>query len=1678
MDQTRKRRLTNRKNGLPQGKVKRAEEPEDVKAADSRDDSESTVSHRRFTKIRVSSPQSDTAGQEQHTECSKTSEDDVEKALVITFDKEQGGTRLVGRRKAMRRKREMCDEEDSQQEEGDDEIQPDLEIDRELDRELENKSRQHKLTSANVRSIIHEVITNEHVVAMMKAAINETEPISVFEPKMTRSKLKEVVEKGVVIPAWNISPIKKQTEVKKGTQFVDIPLEEEDSSDEEYQPDEEDEDETAEETFLESDLESTASSPRGSRVNLHRSHSEYEEDMTGNSRLSLRRSRHLTVAVAPMGPPPPPPAPSRAPPDCSFLEKLHAVDEELAISTDCIEPYQSLSSTNGDESLISLRTRSKRPLRDVPLGRLEAELRAPDFTPDMYEFGSALEDREWTHWLQGLMISDMENEEEGDDEDDPEYNFLADIDEPDVEDYRNDKAVRITKKEVNDLMDELFDAFQDELGGQDEECHEEEEEKDEDENPPQEPPAILENIQYEDPLADVMKQRYRTVREQLAALRKHKALLESKGVTVPLPCPQRPTSSLTPMILSAAQKLQLQQQIQQHVQLLTQVNMLSSSVKGLETEASTSKQFLLELQMFAQRGEQSHGPVQPGFSSIFSASNLQGAISLLEELEQSPRRDHSAPSPCFPGSQFPAHLTWLMATRPVFLYLELLPTVPLRPTRFRGPFTSAEDYLVVLGHKHLRSTLHPLQMTCRYLLAARSFVRLKSHIRDACQKPFPSVIKTYFMAGKCPPMPLACKRVSPCEQRPPVEREKSLMPDWLKKNLKIINEHVRNYNQPSGNSQFQTTTSAKSTTPTEEANEPPGLHCRFPPGTRYPPRLPEDLSRALEASSKKKKDKPSESSRPSKPTLSAKELEEVLSQLPPILPKASTVASPSLSHPPHLSQGPGPQFQTVPLRTEPNPCPSANGAINCPIERPIIAPKVPPMVQSHGGVVVTLPTAPVTTELNSLRIVPVKNAVEMPMGISGAPKVAQIVANQGKVLITLPTAATNAPQLSSPSSRHVTVNQTGPLVASNVVTAIPAGSSQGGLIISLPPPPVPKAIICPTPIMKTSPASVPLAKDHISQRYGTLLKLIPRDSAFLASPKQTSGSQKPLNRFLLLPPGYVLARNNLGHQIVKRVVDQNCKQVSAPEGKQNRNEKTSDNSTDGLQGGPLEMSSIQGTLSSIDCLQEITEEEELNNHDGGMVENEVEEDGGEKDFRELFLMLSESSGSPAASIEEEDRDMEVVLERKLEKQKEKERKGSSRWTGEEEIGGDHVSEVGSVPELQKKVSRTGLEQHEGVHRAYTQEMDVERAFVLYNDTLDDDPHRDAKDVAFAQAYLEKVHEVLQAVPGKLKEFLGVLSEFEKDPESRTSLELLRRLKPMLADWPELLRDFAAFLHPDQARECGLLAEQQAFERSKRFLRQLERTFGEQSALYTKVVHILQGAPSWDLAGSREMKAQISSLFCDHTDLLEEFWVFFKQLYPQVQLHSEQNADHLSSVETIQGLKGSQSCPPIRTLSPERKVEPHKTAIKHRRMRDKHVQTEVKKHNARRSNVATELDSEVDEGSSSVDNQPSSFKCMENSVCAKNILHSPNGKKVVLWTREADRVILTTCRQRGAKKATFRAIAAQLGNKTTKEVLERFQDLIKLYHKSSKLPHTSQSDMEDQSSTTENEPDRKYDCVEQ
>lgn len=64
---------------------------------------------------------------------------------------------------------------------------------------------------------------------------------------------------------------------------------------------------------------------------------------------------------------------------------------------------------------------------------------------------------------------------------------------------------------------------------------------------------------FEEPLVHQLKEQHRTVKEQLEALRKRRALLGSQAPPLPVvpPAPSRP------LTLSCIQKQQLQQQVQQ-----------------------------------------------------------------------------------------------------------------------------------------------------------------------------------------------------------------------------------------------------------------------------------------------------------------------------------------------------------------------------------------------------------------------------------------------------------------------------------------------------------------------------------------------------------------------------------------------------------------------------------------------------------------------------------------------------------------------------------------------------------------------------------------------------------------------------------------------------------------------------------------------------------------------------------------------------------------------------------------------------------------------------------------------------------------------------------------------------------------------------------------------------------
>ncbi|XP_026548575.1 GON-4-like protein, partial [Notechis scutatus] len=118
-------------------------------------------------------------------------EEAEETRLFISVDEREGGKKP--RRKGVKRQWEGKSPEEDEGGEGEGEgggrkLACDLKLDETLDRTLEDGAKQHNLTAVNVRNILHEVITNEHVVAMMKAAISETEDAPVFVSLAKRRK--------------------------------------------------------------------------------------------------------------------------------------------------------------------------------------------------------------------------------------------------------------------------------------------------------------------------------------------------------------------------------------------------------------------------------------------------------------------------------------------------------------------------------------------------------------------------------------------------------------------------------------------------------------------------------------------------------------------------------------------------------------------------------------------------------------------------------------------------------------------------------------------------------------------------------------------------------------------------------------------------------------------------------------------------------------------------------------------------------------------------------------------------------------------------------------------------------------------------------------------------------------------------------------------------------------------------------------------------------------------------------------------------------------------------------------------------------------------------------------------------------------------------------------------------
>ncbi|XP_015246781.1 PREDICTED: GON-4-like protein [Cyprinodon variegatus] len=1254
-----------------------------------------------------------------------------------------------------------------------------------LDLDLDRKSRQHNLTSRNVRAILHEVITHEHVVAMMKAAIRDTQDLPMFEPKMTRSRLKQAVQQGQRLN-WGLSALN----TVKAPQFVDIDLEEEeDSSDEEYCPDDEEEEEdTAEEMFL-SDADSLASPPRlqkiSASVHLDQKTKEPLQSVAGEAEGQVRGSSCGFSS------------------ESSFLERLNAVEEELNSNYNQPldrKPAAADDDNDGDEGCLAFRTRSKLPLVNVPIDQLEAELLAPDITADMYDQSCAQleEDRHWTNWLQGLMAPGPEDEAE--DDDDPEYNFLEDLDEPDLEDYRTDRAVQITKKEVNELLEELFETLQ-------EEEFPAEEEEQEQESPSAAAPKfnIPQALRFEAPLAGLLTERRQTVRKQYEALQQRRALQDTTNHL----CNTSKDSSCTPpqpavsilvvagqtgpsLHLDHAQKLQLQQQVQQHVQLLTQINLLSRQSHALNHETHLTRRYLVELQQFASRR------LELGLPSSFRACNLQGALDLLKEVEQRerppparlgstaskrllPKMTPTTSSLAFP--LLPADTAWLFATRPVFLYPELLPVCSLDPALHskhqRRLFTAGEDGLIALGLKHFDGAIQSDQLISSYLVC-KSRQRIRKRIREMSgpRAPQDGAIKMFTTQGVVPPLPVACSRVDPEDQRPPVDRDTSAMPKWLK-------------------------------------NSQPIIHKTRLGGNRYPPSLPPGCTLRLHPSYLCKSQAPRRVHR-----------------------RLFTLAH---------------NVALLPLAKAPTDQPPEQQPISC----------LPP------------PPADLPSDSSS-----VCKAVLHPSPSHPAP--------HDGLTFGLPVGQTSAPL--GP-----------PLSTTTPIMPCSAASQKSGYFL--------------LQMVWTPPGSCSAAFPHnaVGQE---LIRPVTQEQPNIQSPPPEDDMMVGDSSPSTLSPFSSSAGDKEEEEEDWSVMGVDLKgggEANAEGSEVGRTQGGGDQEKEDTDGEEEEQGGDEDEGGREDGRGEGDEDGDKDRRgDEEEDEEDDDEEEEEEDFDDLTQdedeeeVMSSASEESVLSVPELQETMKqltwLAAERRLcdadseddqsptsqedEDEEDDEAKGEEPDEGRGfKTDGDKERPSGEKTPRGRRCSGRGRGRTRplrGLARTRQDRLskDASRLSLLYDENLlENDPLRESKDAAFAQSYLTRVREALQGAPEQVQEFVSLLNKFEQVGEGQEVTQLFRKLRCILGDQTDLLRDFAAFLLPEQALLCGLFEEQQAFERSRRFLRQLEISFGDNPSHYQKIIKALQTGPDLSPSNIQELKAQMATLLKGHTHLQAEFWVFFDDLRP-------------------------------------------------------------------------------------------------------------------------------------------------------------------------------------------------------
>ncbi|XP_033111775.1 GON-4-like protein [Anneissia japonica] len=656
----------------------------------------------------------------------------------------------------------------------------------ELEEMLESNAVKNNLTAINVKSILHHVITNEHVLAMVRNTMLEEEKKepsgnaqdevegegmnesqeALFEPKMTRSKLKEVVQQAWNAPyVWPLSPVKGKNVVP---QFAELNFPEDSEDDEDYQPDPNEKEESDHESYVSSQISDFGSPLPSTPLSRYSFLDNKEESpiiaenkskkMTEDlEKASISTHPHVKGKVDLIKPLPSQQQSDKISDDNNFMMMLDEMDKEL----------DSMNQNKIEMDNIAKRTRSKLTIENS-LDEIEASFIAPDITADMYD--SDCEDKEWKEWLKDLYKDKKDNELNDtfdDEQNDPDFNFMANEEEViDTEETRTDRAVRVSKKELNVLLDELLESYGGETGW---------------------------NEPFEVPQVDYHTQK------TVAGMLSNKPANTQAVPKVPIK---------VVLIVTPEERLQLTQQMQQHVQLLCQMYLLGRGDKNYNMEANQAKMFLNELAMLggitlqkeSSEVDTNNQPFQSDNS--FIASNLRGALEIVnnwnDEKRESPtnstekrgkkKQEHATCSTelYYNSKPVPNDAKIVLMSSTVFMYPELLPHCGLKYQATNKPtFVDSEDNLIVLGLQQFDKLDTKFRLIQKHMVPSKTVKQIQARIKNfSTKKKQANSIKNFKLHNVIPPSRNPCQPVLPGQAVAPIFQFQSRLPDWMK-NLKM-----------------------------------------------------------------------------------------------------------------------------------------------------------------------------------------------------------------------------------------------------------------------------------------------------------------------------------------------------------------------------------------------------------------------------------------------------------------------------------------------------------------------------------------------------------------------------------------------------------------------------------------------------------------------------------------------------------------------------------------------------------------------------------------------------------------------------------------------------------------------------------------------------------------------------